>query len=177
MQYLTLKVIVDDIIQGLVNDSLFIKSFDYGEITDLTHPKDIDYPRLYMEFPLVEYHNSEEVYSFGLHFIDRADEAKNKNRTNTLSKLKQVGEMFILRLQEVTDLIPQDELMDCIFYEEHGADRVYGVRFGIKLQQQWDWSMCQLPFNEDDPYVTGDETDGVIDGKVIDNYNSSDGNE
>lgn len=170
MQYLTFKIIVEDVIQKLVNESKFLKSFDYGEITDLTHPKDIDYPRLYMEFPLVEYHNSEEVYSIGLHFIDRGDEAKNKNRTNILSKLKQIGEMFVMRIHETTDLIPEDEHMDMLFYEEKGDDRVYGVRFGIKLQQQWDWSLCELPFNDDDPTVTG-----VEEPYDINNFNDSDG--
>jgi len=170
MQYITLKILIEDLIGQLVTDSLFIKSFDYGEITDLTHPKDVDYPRLYMEFPLVSYHNSQEVYNIGLHFIDRGNEAKNKNRTNILSKLKQIGEMFIMRIHEKFDCIPEDEFMDCIFYEEKGDDRVYGVRFEVKIEQQWDWSMCQLPFEGDDPYNTGD--DDLDDS--LENYNSSD---
>lgn len=174
IQYLTFKEIIG-LFQKFTDESFFIKSFNYGEETEVTRNKNLDYPRMFLYYPLIEYINSEQRYSFVVNFLDRTNENITVNRTNILTKLIQLAEALVMRFEEKTELIYEEDnnmKFEIVpIEEEKGDDRCYGVTLHFSIRQQWDWSLCQLPFEDDDILNTGKEpnyTEDEIDEEDFD---------
>lgn len=147
---MTYKEIIDSIV-AIASSNLGIASTNFAETFEVVQLPNINYPHFFLEQPTIaEVTNSREMYTIAFLVIDRGLEDLS-DRLDRLTKCKWLAESIIYKIdQDFPDLLTTSNDWSATNFQEGFQDRVWGWRFEFKIEQDVNYSKCELPY---DPIV------------------------
>lgn len=143
MEYTFLELL--NIFQINAQNHLGLESFRIGERWNINQDEDILYPQLFLELPIIEYNNAQELYRWAFTICDRGAEDLS-DLSKILTKTKQIAESYLEMLSKCNgDLFIFPLQYTALPFTESFEDRIHGWRLEFSIENQRSWNECELP--------------------------------